>query len=53
MFLDLCSFSLGDQDILLAMVDLSVLSQLLLLFGGAYHNTSRIKSSHVLLQLKL
>jgi len=39
MFLDLCSSSSGDQDILFATVDISMLPQLLLLFGGVYHNT--------------
>jgi len=37
-FLDLCSSSCDDQGILLAMIDLSVLPQLLLLFDGVYHN---------------
>ena len=36
--LDLCSYSYGDQVILLATVDCSVFLLLLLLFGGAYHN---------------
>jgi len=38
----LCSSSYGDKDILLATVDLSVLPQLLFLFGGVYHNTSNM-----------
>jgi len=44
MFIDLCSSSCDDQDILLTTVDLSVLPQLLLLFGGVYHSTSPLAS---------
>jgi len=38
MFLDLYSSSCSDQDILPAMLDLSLLLQLRLLFGDVYHN---------------
>ena len=44
-FLDLCSSSCGDQDILLATIDLPVLLQLLLLFGGVYHNNNHLSTT--------